>query len=212
MKRKADELDEGLSWGSWSPSNSSNRSTSSYGSPQKTVGSLPWPRPMASNVNLRTRKRVRDNRPNEDAIHQNTLAKLFSAQRQPESIAVAGGSLGVPPSAVASISQSVPSPAQRNLHSFFAISHQPTSVDHIVPTKPGLVAELIGACEDCGNTLNLLARVSCLDTEMMDLDTAAQLAYDDDYACANCHRRVCDTCAVRGDHRLCLECAIPGGG
>lgn len=32
------------------------------------------------------------------------------------------------------------------------------------------------------------------------------------YACAKCSRRVCDICAVRGDHRVCLECANPGNG
>jgi hypothetical protein len=45
---------------------------------------------------------------------------------------------------------------------------------------------------------------------MMDVD-----GDDDDgsaYACANCSKRVCDTCAVRGDWRVCLECANPGNG
>src|SRR2546423_956315 len=32
--------------------------------------------------NSRTRKRFRDSRPDEETIHQNTLSKLFSAQRQ----------------------------------------------------------------------------------------------------------------------------------
>lgn len=34
----------------------------------------------------------------------------------------------------------------------------------------------------------------------------------DAYACAYCAKTVCDMCAVRGDVRVCLECANPGNG
>lgn len=62
--------------------------------------------------------------------------------------------------------------------------------------------------------------------EMMDIDTDSNLNFNHSsisigadadadsqvYACAMCGRHVCDTCAVRGDVRSCLECANPGNG
>lgn len=54
---------------------------------------------------------------------------------------------------------------------------------------------------------------------MMDIDAAALgcgISGPSDegigYSCVNCGKRVCDTCAVRGDWRVCLECANPGNG
>lgn len=41
------------------------------------------PRLSATDLNSRTQKRYRDNRPPESIIHAETMRKLFSAQRQP---------------------------------------------------------------------------------------------------------------------------------
>lgn len=54
-----------------------------------------------------------------------------------------------------------------------------------------------------------------LDADLVVMPSFSAAAADGDadaYACAHCRNRVCDTCAVRGDRRVCLECANPGSG
>jgi len=43
-----------------------------------------------------------------------------------------------------------------------------------------------------------------MEVDMMDVDI---LSGADMWACTACGKNVCDTCAVRGDGRVCLECA-----
>lgn len=50
---------------------------------------------------------------------------------------------------------------------------------------------------------------------MLDVDMLANLIdpeIDEAWQCAVCGKRTCDACAVKGDYRVCLECAVPGGG
>lgn len=206
MKRKASELEDGPQFGAWSPS--SNYSASSSGSPSRyDFGSMMHtskPHTLnRSHINTRTRKRFRDDRPDIDVIHHNTLAKLFGAQRQqfflPPTILENDSTGEVPAPA------SIIEPTQKSLHSFFSISHTP--VPKIGPRSSSINmsnGDALNKCDDCGNALDPSAGKSSGDCEMMDLDQ--------EYECASCHRNVCDTCAVRGDERICLECAIPGGG
>src|SRR5437763_359828 len=49
-----------------------------------------FPDGLPSYFNSRTRKRFRDGRPDEETIHQNTLSRLFSAQRERQNILEAG--------------------------------------------------------------------------------------------------------------------------
>jgi hypothetical protein len=93
MKRTASEFEEDNdffaqhhdprsatpSLASSSPLSTSTIQSSSSGDAQRTyelsrVKAVPY-------WNLRTRKRYRDDRPNEDSIHENTLKKLYDAQR-----------------------------------------------------------------------------------------------------------------------------------
>ena len=93
MKRKASDFEEDIrffdipqnsrretpSLASSSPLSSSTIQSSSSGEDQRTndfyrVKAIPY-------WNSRTRKRHRDGRPDEEAIHENTLKKLYDAQR-----------------------------------------------------------------------------------------------------------------------------------
>lgn len=219
MKRKATALDENPSWDSWSPL--SNSSTSSYRSlDEKAVATLPWTFTSTRNhvndhLNFRTKKRLRDNRPDLEAVHQNTLAKLFGAQRQhPTTV------LDEHPRFTHSVHEYDPiqsslgstEPAQRSLHSFFNIGQCQAPAKQSPASVQQRADVASSACEDCGNDLNQAASHQNLDTQMMDVGQMQQPLLDEDYECAVCSRNICDMCAVRGDRRICLECAMPGSG
>lgn len=70
-------------------------------------------------------------------------------------------------------------------------------------------------CEDCYSPLLTKQSREPVDAEMLDVDMLADMLdpeIDEGWQCTICAKRVCDTCAVRGDYRVCLECAVPGGG
>ena len=218
MKRNADVLEEPSSWDSWSPA--SDSSTASYRSlNEAAVGIVPWAlAPSRSHlddhINHRTRKRVRDNRPDLDAIHQSTLTKLFNAQKQHQNFLPDLHPTKTVSAQDYSTSQSTPElmePAQRSLHSFFNIGQRrgPVKLPSLGPQQTGITFSL---CEDCGNDLEHWASHQSNDSQMMEIDQRHQPHLDDNHECAICNRNVCDMCAVRGDRRVCLECAMPGGG
>lgn len=206
MKRKASELDEGFSWSSQNTSaHQSSPSYDGFGGRHidSRVGSFPA---SDTHMNVRTRKRTRDNRPQLEVIHQNTLAKLYDAQKHPQSSLVVGRSPADFMGEEIPQSNSI-APAQQSLHSFFSISHsQPPKASATASKAPSQYAQ---TCDDCGNILH---SATPADSDMMDVDHNLELYLGEDYECTNCGRRVCDACAVRGDHRICLECAMPGGG
>ena len=220
MKRKASVLDEHTSWDSWSPlSDSSTSSCQTIN--EKVVGTVPWTLGSTSrshvndHINFRTRKRVRDNRPNLEAVHQNTLAKLFDAQRQHQA-----PGLNVQPGATQPVYQDnlkpalmeVDEPTQRSLHSFFNIGERQLPIkQRAIPLQQGTnIAST--ACEDCGNDLYQFPDQQNQSMSIIDIDQRPHALLEENYDCAVCTRSICDMCAVRGDHRLCLECAMPGSG
>ncbi len=213
----------------------------------------PTPDTNANHLNSRTRKRFRDNRPDESTIHQNTLSKLYSAQRRASKTDSPDNAMPLLPSSptpsrprLASLassssatnttptSQQQRQKSQASLHAFFGgsggggggggevwpaqylLADNPQSNSHPSAT--------LATCEDCAAPLLHHATSVALDTEMMDLDTDLRPSVissssggggdgeGDAYSCAQCGKRVCDTCAVRGDWRMCLECANPGSG
>lgn len=203
--------------------------------------------------NSRTRKRFRDSRPDEETIHQNTLSKLFSAQRQHQTTLEAGpathgygrdASVSPTPAALlrpgtctGSMMGSVPlkqqerSKTQRSLGGFFApngirtTSHSSATQssatcsgpppDHTVstPAKGGLEAPSILTCQDCYAPLLTATSRNAVDVDMMDVEgPVIECEIDDGWECERCRKRICDTCAVRRESRVCLECANPGHG
>ena len=96
-----------------------------------------------------------------------------------------------------------------------ASTYQPdeTAPSLISPHPPTLLSIL--TCEDCYAPLLTQQSGEAIDAEMLDVDglaSAVDPEVDGGWQCAVCAKRVCDTCAVRGDYRVCLECAVPGGG
>ena len=204
----------------------------------------------ALHLNSRTRKRLRDNRPDEETIHQNTLSRLYAAQQRHEhppeqqddnspltpSPTPSRASLARAESTTSTTSTRTHSKekAQTSLHTFFGgrQHHAASAVDmpnpdpqSSTPTMTSTFPASVPQCEGCTGPLLLRPpsnpSTTAFDTEMMDIDgdldlAAAAAAASDDkgcaYACANCSKRVCDTCAVRGDWRVCLECANLGNG
>ena len=71
------------------------------------------------------------------------------------------------------------------------------------PLRPKLP---LTGCEDCGNTLDTSQDITRndMDMDLMDIDAG------DELSCSACGRKVCDTCAVRRDRRMCLECVNHG--
>ncbi len=205
----------------------------------------------SSNLNSRTRKRLRDSRPEEETIHQNTLSRLYAAQHQQrheQPDVQRDQSIPFTPSPTPSRTslprtESITSAtntithqkekAQASLHAFFGGGSQHQSVSQIPgadpqsshTTTPPPRATAVPQCEDCSAPLFPLSSYPhdmmtvSGDTEMMDIDAAAVdlgIPGSSDegsaYSCVSCGKRVCDTCAVRGDWRVCLECANPGNG
>ncbi|CAO2657127.1 Nn.00g032530.m01.CDS01 [Neocucurbitaria sp. VM-36] len=151
----------------------------------------------------RTRKRFRDNRPDERAIHENTLNKLFAAQRQhPDASPIPSETL--PPQQP---SQAAVKPQKSTLHSFWkqlpAPPVQPLSFAVPTPVQQEMAQ---GRCEDCDTLLRS-------DNESMDVDVDMDMGgavASSSFACSDCGKSVCGTCAVVSNRRHCLQCATSG--
>lgn len=210
---------------------------------------------VPSYFNSRTRKRFRDSRPDKETIHQTTLSKLFSAQRQHqnslEAVPVTNGhgrdaSVSSSSSANSRLEScagfisgpTAPRPherskAQRSLDGFFNVngsrktsqsSGAESSATIFPPAPPVWEAAPIPAnsaseplsiltCEDCYAPLLTATSRNTVDVDMMDVEgPMIECEVDNGWECERCRKRVCDTCAVRRESRVCLECANPGHG
>jgi hypothetical protein len=210
-----------------------------------------FPDGLPSYFNSRTRKRFRDGRPDEEKMHQTTLSRLFSAQREHQNILEAvpvtsghgrdafvsssSSANSGPESCTAFISgpaqsgQHERSKAQRSLDGFFNANggrrtSQSSSAGSTAPAQPvwqaahapanGALEPLsILTCEDCYAPLLTATSRNAVDVDMMDIEgPMIECEVDDGWECVRCRKRVCDTCAVRRESRVCLECANPGRG
>ncbi|KAK4162303.1 hypothetical protein QBC43DRAFT_321711 [Cladorrhinum sp. PSN259] len=171
-----------------------------------------------SHLHSRTMKRVRDNRPSEEMIHQRTLNLLYSAQQHQNQPSTPAPEISVTPTPVAPQTPSretqCTGPQQRSLHSFWNIRSSSLSVNSSpsrnasspVP-EPAAVQQTSNdsiACEDCGACLR-----STNDTDgdmMMDVDMDIDGSGN---ACGACGKAVCFSCSVSnlGENRRCLVCA-----
>lgn len=163
-------------------------------------------------LHSRTRKRYRDNRPEQEKVHgmlqfsspyrpaesvvkENTLDKLFTAQRtRPHAAPILSQSAPLTPLPPAQSQQS-------SLHSFWKLP----GTAEISPAQGGLGAQRqeCGRCEDCDRVLEMDG--DGMDFPMMDVDVVAA-----DHACSGCRRRVCGLCSVDRRGRVCLQCATAG--
>ncbi|KAF4989172.1 hypothetical protein FDECE_14796 [Fusarium decemcellulare] len=175
---------------------SSPSSVSSFDSPPRANDSLtnPFAIMAAAPIHLhsRTMKRLRNNRPSEEQIHQRTLNMLYSAQNQHQHVE----STAEQPQ----MQSETPRPVnnQQSLHRFWNISSAPSasarSTSHINSTD---LASL--NCDDCG------AGLSGAGGDEMDVDGLET----EDHACGACGKHVCFSCSVSnlGEQRRCLQCA-----
>ncbi|MCJ1484412.1 hypothetical protein MMC06_004583 [Schaereria dolodes] len=163
------------------------------------------PEVIPDHIHGRTRKRFRDNRPDENTIHQNTYDRLFAAQRSPSQHSIP--SLPRATSISSSTSQRRPS-GQASLHSFWTLPVRPTvarqpctefAFSQQQPPQPDL------KCEDCDAYLGIAADENAM---AMDIDTARTALEEAEFACRCCRRMVCGMCAVVvvDEGRECLQC------
>ena len=177
-----------------------------------------YPKILSSRLNSRTRKRFRDNRPNQSEIHgtyllqciryafapfppsrlttfslATTYERLFLAARSPPPIEH---------STASQIMNTRPSPPQRqsSLHNFWPIASSTPAVSEPIMAE----APVNVACEDCEASLPAQDSDIC----MGGVDAGATEGAD--YACRSCGRNVCGTCAIVeiGEGRECLQCRI----
>ncbi|KAK6389993.1 hypothetical protein LTR65_006045 [Meristemomyces frigidus] len=153
----------------------------------------------AQHLNSRTRKRHRDDRPDEQAVYASTISKLYEAQRRHPNASPVMSAQSLQPAWMAP--NVLPVQAQKStLHSFWRIPSAPVDlnamqIDAVARSVPFEDAAM--RCEDCERPLQH-------DNDAMELDSGM---LEQETACAVCKRQVCDTCAVLGHDRICLSCA-----
>ncbi|KAF2027009.1 hypothetical protein EK21DRAFT_72909 [Setomelanomma holmii] len=148
----------------------------------------------------RTRKRFRDNRPDERAIHESTLHKLFAAQRNhPDASPVP--SEPVPFQLPATTTSK---PQKSTLHSFWKqLPAPPVQPIFSMPSQVQQPDSQLPRCEDCDTALRSVN--DSMDVDMdMDMGGAVE---SNPFACSDCGKNVCGTCAVVSTKRHCLQCA-----
>lgn len=218
-KRKRSESEESppssAAQSSRDPSSSPAPDVSMLDSTSQRPQANPWTNTTASHLDSRTRKRYRDNRPDDRTIHgwaspnfsciprsmrlttssENTYNMLFAAARSPPQ---SRKEMAFP--ATADPVQPLPPQRQHSsLHDYWTIASPPPPIEVSHPDAPA--SSFSAVCEDCESPI----ATSNIDTSMdgVDIDVAV-----DDFACRTCRRRVCDTCAVVevGAGRDCLQC------
>lgn len=213
--------------------------------PHSTLFSRSWDaRLSSSEMGSRTRKRFRDNRPDERVIHgmypiytsqrlesylsnnctiENTISKLFQAQRlHPHASPIPTN----PPQPQQQIQtpqhfQQAPAVQKSTLHSFWKITapappvqppSQTLNPHHSVAPSTYIPPH----CEDCDAPLHPDSSSSA-SAMAMDIDSGGAVTAgtcseeNNEFACGDCGRWICGTCAVVGDRRVCLGCIGFGG-
>ncbi|KAL2038354.1 hypothetical protein N7G274_009003 [Stereocaulon virgatum] len=172
------------------PSSSPSPDISMLGNASVSPPPVHHPESTSSHLHSRTRKRFRDNRPDESTIHETTYNKLFAAARSPPPL-----SYSISPST--SISPARPQPPQRqhSLHNFWSLPSSAPSVSHPMTIVPSSGA----TCEDCEASLDVDVFMGGMDDED---------AKGAEFGCQSCGKRVCGMCAVVevGVGRECLHC------
>ncbi|CAI9626296.1 unnamed protein product [Alternaria burnsii] len=161
-------------------------------------------RVKSSDWGNRTRKRVRDNRPDERAIHENTLNMLFAAQRNyPDASPIPSHPLPMHQQPI-----SIPSKPQKStLHSFWKeLPAPPVQPIFSMPVQQEQTSSQLPRCEDCDTPLQ--SGGDSMDVDM-DMDMGGAVEHSP-FACNDCGRNVCGTCAVVSSTRHCLQCATSG--
>ncbi|EFQ92776.1 hypothetical protein CFE70_009122 [Pyrenophora teres f. teres 0-1] len=149
----------------------------------------------------RTRKRLRDSRPDEREIHENTLNKLYAAQRN--HLDVSAMQCDTRPTEEAA-TIAVSKPQKSTLHSFWKqLPAPPVQPIFSVPVQQNQPPSQLPTCDDCDTPLQ--SGNDSMDVDM-DVDMRDPLERCP-FACNDCGKNVCGTCAVVSTTRHCLQCA-----
>ncbi|KAK0252623.1 hypothetical protein LTR29_003575 [Friedmanniomyces endolithicus] len=149
--------------------------------------------PSAQHLNSRTRKRHRDDRPDEQIVHASTINRLYEAQRKhPDAEPVPSSQSIVPAPAHER-------PQKSTLHAFWSLPSAPARTDDMqMDSGIDRIRDQESRCEDCERPLR--------EEDAMEVDDVVVL--ERDTACAMCRRRVCGLCSISGAERSCLGCAF----
>ncbi|KAF3762078.1 hypothetical protein M406DRAFT_233995, partial [Cryphonectria parasitica EP155] len=165
-----------------------------------------------SHLPSRTFKRLRNGRPTDQEVHQNTLQILYQAQQQQQQqqphhvFSPPSTTVPIPSMPSTPTSQSSPAQKQPSLHSFWRISTPQPSQSPSPCCAPSTAscpsvdaAARPMACEDCGVGLGE-------EDPMMDDGYGFETYIN---TCSACSRAVCFSCSVSnlGEQRRCLLCA-----
>ncbi|KAK1063718.1 hypothetical protein LTR33_012229 [Friedmanniomyces endolithicus] len=169
--------------------------------------------PSAQHLNSRTRKRHRDDRPDEQIVHgvscwlgaviqmsmladacraaASTISRLYDAQRKHRDAEPMLSSQSMAPAAAHE------KPQKKTLHAFWSLPRAPARTDDMqMHSGRDLTSDLDSRCEDCERPLR--------EEDAMEVDDEVS---ERDTACAMCRRRVCGLCSIAGAERFCLGCA-----
>ncbi|KAF2653548.1 hypothetical protein K491DRAFT_717942 [Lophiostoma macrostomum CBS 122681] len=159
----------------------------------------------------RTRKRFRDNRPDESVVHENTLHKLYEAQRNPPATFQAAAPstaifLAHPTYGCGCHVPSAPKPKQKStLHSFWNLPAPPVQP---APAQ-NQPLQMIPRCSDCDR--QLISQTEAMNDDLdIDMDIGGNGEDTSAFSCADCGKNVCGACAVVSNARHCLQCATTG--
>jgi hypothetical protein len=137
-------------------------------------------------------------------LPENTLNMLFAAQRDhPEASPILSDALPAnQPSTLVSSR-----PQKSTLHSFWKqLPAPPVQPIFSMPAQQDQAPSQLPRCEDCDTPLQSGRDEVDVD---MDMDMGGAVEHTP-FACNDCRRNVCGTCAVVSSTRHCLQCATSG--
>lgn len=135
-----------------------------------------------------------------DITPENTVHKLFSAQRNHPHASPIPSDLNPPNQPTITISK----PQKSTLHSFWNLPVPPVQAPIFTYQARQQNQEQGLRCDDCDAQLEIDSDGMDVD---MDLDGTAESS---PFACHECGKNVCGTCAVVSTARHCLQCATAG--
>lgn len=137
---------------------------------------------------------------NAKCVTENTLEKLFSAQRNhPDASPMPSEPMPTQQPTLA-----ISKPQKSTLHSFWKqLPAPPVQPIFALPQQQPTQSHL-PCCDDCDTPLQ-----DADDTMDVDMDMGGAVE-SNPFACIDCNKNVCGTCAVVSTQRHCLQCATRG--
>ncbi|KAK0906958.1 hypothetical protein LTR91_015432 [Friedmanniomyces endolithicus] len=129
--------------------------------------------PSAQHLNSRTRKRHRDDRPDEQKVHASTISRLYEAQRKHKDAEPVPSSQSIVPAPAHE------RPQKSTLHAFWSLPSAPARTDDMqVDSGSDRASDQESRCEDCERPLR--------EEDAMEVD---DVVLERDTACTMCRRK-----------------------